>query len=430
MILLLNERFLLFLLRNKRNRHRDMGTSDKREVTAPDYFRMERSVIENHMNMRRLHEISGDYVAETILYYICYEHQYNIFGFGRLDPEEFARKFGFARSYLRERHESPYCEALNRGGGTGRTDRKRRRPEDLDESSMTSRIENALFILAHLPLGISVTVESERRRTTSYTPIRVIKKIIINQDKGTGKVTYTYQMDEDFVRNTSNLYLKTNTASLISLRKTGGVQLYHFLLRLKASLFEQGLTGSPAGERAPKFDFLCEKGGINPNQEPKYRKRDLNAILRTINERTELDFEVEWTRDGGGNKYVPVFHFTPSPYDIVGESLYAAHMRKDERMDVLCVEVKHQLIRKCPYRDLESVDKGESMFFEWLGTDTPEMLKIIEAALTDSYVSVRKRIPADLTERAERLMWLASRQDRKDFDKWIMSIISSDKFGF
>ena len=208
------------------------------------------------------------------------------------------------------------------------------------------------------------------------------------------------------------------------------MQLYHFLLRLKASLFEQGLTGSPAGDRAPKFDFLCEKGGINPNQEPKYRKRDLNAILRTINERTELDFEVEWTRDGGGNKYVPVFHFTPSPYDIVGESLYAAHMRKDERMDVLCVEVKHQLVRKCPYRDLESVDKGESMFFEWLGTDTPEMLKIIEAALTDSYVSVRKRIPADLTERAERLMWLASRQDRKDFDKWIMSIISSDKFGF
>ena len=51
MILLLNERFLLFLLRNKRNRHRNMGTSDKREVTAPDYFRMERSVIENHMNV-------------------------------------------------------------------------------------------------------------------------------------------------------------------------------------------------------------------------------------------------------------------------------------------------------------------------------------------------------------------------------------------
>ena len=70
------------------------------------------------------------------------------------------------------------------------------------------------------------------------------------------------------------------------------------------------------------------------------------------------------------------------------------------------------------------------MFFEWLGTDTPEMLKIIEAALTDSYVSVRKQIPADLTERAERLMWLASRQDRKDFDKWIMSIINSDKFEF
>ena len=57
-------------------------------------FRMERSVVSKN-NFDLLKNISKDRIPETLLEYICYEHQYNVFGYGVLDPEQFNYELRF-----------------------------------------------------------------------------------------------------------------------------------------------------------------------------------------------------------------------------------------------------------------------------------------------------------------------------------------------
>ena len=308
-----------------------------------DFFRMEKSVITKE-NTDQLFTISGDHIAEAILYHICYEHQYNLFGFGVLDPEAFGEKFGFSMKYLREIHDNPYQNTILKA--TRKKTDRRYRNQDIEPEKETycTRIQNALFVLMNLPLVVNRTIlNDDKRLVREIKPVRILNSLVVIQDKRTGKVSYVYELDNGFLRNLSNLYQTASAKSLAQLRRSGNNLLYLHLLRLRDALFSQGKTSTDT-ENTPTFAYLCELSGVNTNQEPKYQKRDLNAALKLVRKETELDFEVEWTKDQNGQKYCPILHFIPCLGEIIGPDSWVNGMRrKEERVDVAAVEFKHKL---------------------------------------------------------------------------------------
>lgn len=402
--------------------------ADNTILQESNFFRMGKSLITTE-NINQLYSISSDHIAESILYHICYEHQYNLFGFGRIDPEQFGNFFGFSRQYLFQKHENPYQKMILRSASESKTKKSRAKIDGVTVN-YGNRLENSLFILANLPLFICRTlIDDNNKIVRKMEPVRILKNIYIEQDKRTGKLFYTYELEESFRRNLSTLYLTSNTRSLINLRKSGYAPIYQYLLSLKDELFRAGETTTTA-ENTPTFDYLCKLANIK-NREPKYMKRDLNSVFKKINKETELEFSVDWIRYNSTEKYTPIITFYQTLFDTIGcDTRQAIYKRKEERLDVACVEFKHNLYEQCPYRSYEYIDRAEEMFYEWIKLDTPQQRKLLAHILTQTFINMDAPIPDNIKERINFLVENSPKYDKSNFDHYIKQMFSSEKFKF
>lgn len=397
-----------------------------------DLFRMERSVISKE-NVDALIKITGNHIAESILYDICFEHQYNVFGFGVLDPEKFGNKYGFSRQYLQKENDKPYQLTVV---SPDREKNDKRRRELTDKPLFTNNIENALFTLSYLPLSVMNTIleKNEKKLVRKFQPLRVLKSFYLEQDRETGKTIYAYELDEDFRRNLSTYYLTSSTKSLINLRKSGLGPLYQHLLRLRDAIYAMGLTSTTASD-TPNFAYLCDLARVNKNLEPKYMKRKLIQFFNKIVKETELDFTVEWVKgEGESERYVPIFHFNPNMGDVIGkESLAAQVIRREEKLDVAVIELKINLVKDCPYRSYEQMKDPKTSFFAWLKTRNEEHRKNIENLIYNTFINTGAvTTPNNLRQRAEFLIDCAANRDPEDFDRWIQLTLNNpqEKFEF
>ncbi len=396
-----------------------------------ELFRMEKSVM-TKSNFDELALVSGDRIPEALLEYICYEHQYNLFGYGVLDPAEFARTFKFSRHYLMSRHESPYQLQLRRilKDCDRAHNRRRSRVSFLDQNSIVcgSRLENALFILAAYPLNVtSTTVSDDKTLVRQYGFLRVIESFSLRQNPKTGKVIFSYKLDDKFRRNLSSLYLTTRRDSFVALRKSGLGLLYVFLLKLRDALFAEGRSSTDIYS-TPDFEYLCSLASVNMCQEAKYRKRDLNLAFSRITKKTELEMDVEWVKGGEAEKYVPLFHFTPT---LGFNNERAVKVRREnERTRIALLEFKHNLVEMCPLFGDPCREDAEDIFFEWIATEDPNQIRNIGYALEKTFVDIGCGIPSDIDRRLSLFSQLARSRDRQDLDHWMREIFSDPVRGF
>ena len=391
---------------------------------------MDRSIITKE-NIDNLFKMTGNHIAESIVYDICYEHQYNVFGFGIIDPEEFGKKYGFRLDLLQKQNEKPYQQKVL-GVNTNEKTNRRKREEEY-KPVYTNNIENALFTLSYMPLMVMNTIveKNTRKLVRKIQPLRILKNFYIEQDRITGKTIYAYQLDEDFRRNLATYYLTTSTQSLINLRKSGLGPLYHHLLRLREALFAKNMT-STTPEDTPTFAYLCSLAKVNTDLKPKFLKSKLNAKLNKIIQETELDFEVEWIANGEKEKYTPLFHFNPKVGEVIGADGYAIQaIKREEKLDVAVTELKIGLTIACPYRSYEQMKNADKYFFEWLANDNDKLRKILTSTLINTFVNIAATtIPDDIDKRVEYLIFCAKYKDKKDYDHWIQTTLLSDKFKF
>ncbi len=395
-----------------------------------ELFRMEKSVM-SKSNFDELSMISGDRIPEALLQYICYEHQWNMFGYGRLDPVEFSKSFKFSRQFLVSRHEEPYQLQLRKIIQKGRKSNRRQVRTPLTEQNdilCTNRLENALYILANYALKVtSTSVLEDKTLVRQYGFLRVIESFAMVQDGKTGKVVYLYKLDDKFRRNLSSLYLTTRRDSFVSLRKSGLGVLYIFLLKLREALYLQGESSTNV-TTTPDFEYLCTLASIHKYDEAKYRKRDLNQAIAKIRKMTELEFDVEWVKGGGAERYVPLFHFIPS-LDFNNERAVKVR-RYGERVSVAVLEFKHNLIDVCPFIGNRYDDDAEDFFFEWLKTEDCEQQRAIAFALEKTFVNLGCGIPCDIQSRVSLLHHLASSREKTDIDSWLREIFCDNIRGF
>lgn len=397
---------------------------------SKELFRMEKSVM-TKANFDEMSLVSGDNIPEALLEYICYEHQYNIFGYGILDPAEFAKEFRFSVNHLMGRHPEPYQFQLRKiamKGQAAQNKRLRLSSGVIGQENLicSSRLENALFILANYALNItSTSVLEDQTLIRQYGFLRVLEQFTLIQDGKTGKVFYAYKLDDKFRRNLSSMYLTTRRDSLVALRKCGLGPLYVFLLKLRDALFAEGKTATEVGT-SPAFEYLCELSGIPEGSEPKYRKRNLNQALSRLRKETELDFRIEWVFGGANERYTPIFTFIPDPSQVVAaaDNRFAKICRERERIDIAVHEFKHNLVEVCPLGDKRYSRDAEEFFYSWIRSEGTETEGLIRYALERTFVNLGCGIPLDIVERVKLFRFYASRRGNLEIDSWLRELFS------
>lgn len=398
-----------------------------------ELFRMEKSVM-TKSNFDELGMLSADAIPEALLEFICYEHQYNIFGYGLLDPAEFAKQFHFSFHYLVGKHETPYQLQLrkllkNEAPQQNRRSRQIREQLSQDEVMCLNRIENALFILANYSLNVtSTSVQEDQTLIRQHGYLRVLEQFSVIQDGRTGKIRYAYKLDDKFRRNLTSMYLTTRRDSLVALRKSRLGPMYVFLLKLREALFAEGRDRTFA-DNTPEFEYLCKIAGVAEYEEAKYRKRDLNKALKKINEVTELDFRVEWVKGYGNERYTPLFYFIPQNGKTVDApgSLAMRVARNSERTDIAVHEFIHNLVELCPFRGNRFDDDAEAFFSKWLLSERPEDIRVFSFALESTFVNIGCGIPADIADRVKLFVRLSRSHGDTPLHEWMRSIFNGSQ---
>lgn len=394
-------------------------------VPNQELFRMEKSVM-SKANFEHLLQLSGDHIAESLLAYICYEHQYNIFGYGLLDPVEFSKMFRFSHSYLVGRHPSPLQIQFDRQTAQSAHDlRARTTGKGIEQSELAclNRLENSLFILGNITLKAVATSVSDTLLVRRCEFLRVLEHFTLLQDTRTGKVMYAYKLDDKFRRNLSSMYLTASRDSLIRLRRSGLSALYIFLLTLRDALFSEGRTDTDV-ESTPSFEYLCMLADIPQYDEAKYRKRDLNKAIGKIQKVTELVFTLEWVKGSYSERYTPLFHFQPQAGQYVGNisERYIQIQREQERIRIAVHEFKHNLVEACPLGEKRYGAEAETFFFKWIQSDEERDARLFTFALEKTFINLGCGIPSDLEARVKLFRHCAQRWGQNGFDNWLRNI--------
>lgn len=326
-----------------------------------DLIRIDKNVGKNVLDFSALGKDAP--LIKSLIYYFCHSYQYNLFGFGMLDPQEFAKEFNFTANYLRSRHESP---AQLRGF----SDQEIADMYALQEAQPEMRVwdsilENALWILKSTKInyrygGKAFDTDGEKVYYSEVKSIQFLTELSItfhkNSHGGREKVLYHYALDPSFVENLTNYYFKADHRSISLLRKPALDDLYVYLKNLRSSL--KGADGTPG------FSLLCELAHIQIKN-PKQRKFKLNKCLEKIAEESDLKFTVSWVKEHPGVRYQykPIIHFaTDAP----------AEDSHEERNNIFYQKVIHELLQMYRRKHAFRVNEmgSELKFLAWCRQST------------------------------------------------------------
>lgn len=393
-------------------------------------FRMEKSVM-SKKNMDELYQISKDRVPESVLQYICYTHQYNIFGFGFIEPEDFESRMKFTRGYLQDKVENSYQERIvpSKNKLTRENLRKRNLDKQQQNIAYENRFENSLFILANYPLYINATsVSDDKYLIRTIRPVRVLKEFSIIQDKKTGKIKYSYQLEEDFRRNLDTMYLNVNLDSIVKLRKSNLGPLYYFLLKLQNALIAQKKTRTEK-DNTPQFNYLCELTEISQNLERKHQKSKLKEAFKKINTYTELDIILLWAKNENGEKYIPIieFNLTEEQKQQMANERLDSIQRFSEKINVATTEFMYNLFHTCPYRNERNYKDAEKNFILWIKRDDDIFNSQLTTCLADTFINIACKIPKDIHERVMTFKRYAKDTNSiEDMKQWLGKLFSEN----
>jgi hypothetical protein len=313
-------------------------------------------------------------LVKSLVYYFCFSRQTDLFGFGTLDPKQFATALNYKEGYLRKKHPNPLqLQKLTTEEKNLLYEQEKRNPS---AKIFDSYLENALYILHTTALRFSRTAKEVvfENDTTRYTNISeayiLLPRLITTTVKGKGspKVFFTYDVNKNFITNLSLYFLKFNKESLITLRRAGLDDLYLYLKNFKETLQEK-LKVSTDINRSLNFNHLCKIARIPMRKKdgsdfknPRDLKQKLLDALNMINTQTDLHFKVEWIKSTPNAKwkYLPVFFFEKEQ---AGKSIVNTIQRHEDRTIIFGENLKYELLN---YFKQHNDERTEQAMLAWL----------------------------------------------------------------
>ncbi|MDR0619836.1 MAG: hypothetical protein LBG17_08070 [Bacteroidales bacterium] len=371
-----------------------------------------------------------------LLYYFCEVYQYNIFGFGILDPDEFAVKYQLDKSNLKRKAKDPVQLQ-------GKTEAEIKAMYDRQSKDPSFRVfdsvmENALYILLSrnivLARGGRKVIQGEREVVyDKLTSVQVLKELMVvfAKRRGSEKVLYHYTLNPDIIGNLTEYFLVSSKDNLINLRGNKTERLYLFLANLRDSLYMHHQTSTTI-ENTPSFAELCKIADVDTvyksgaksgsDKDPKYIKRDLKRKLDYLikyNKDKSFSFSYRFvSRPGHRWAYVCLFDFALRR----GEE-EEKQWRKSERETIYTNNIIYGLLdcfkrlnSRIYHSHCDNFDVLQSVFLKWLRSDSDVKEKVLvykQAFLQTYHVARRYGEDALTVSFMENLQKIKSIEDLK-----------------
>jgi len=370
-----------------------LPNSDKYLPSAEteNLFRLDKNVAHNIRDFRAFDE--DKQIIKALISFFAFNLQHDLFGYGKLDPSEFAKLMGYSPNYLRSKHPNPAClKDMSKKEIEKIYKSQENYPDHKEYRIFDSVLENALYILRYNRVrytskGTTFQLNGENLTKISLDEVQFLTELSIvfkTTKSGQTKVIYTYKLADSFINNISNYYLKSNKDSLKMLRKPGLDELYLYLKNLITTF---ALQDTHKGFSS--FKLLCDLAYINIENPPD-RKKKLSQAFQKINEKTELDVCLNWHKDGSSKyAYTPEIEYS---HEQISEIKNGSSIR-EERATIFMQNLRYELTQAYR-RDVFVNDLGQSiepeLLLKWMQDKNHNELSIyFDLAVIKTY----KKLP-------------------------------------
>jgi hypothetical protein len=242
-------------------------------------IRVDKNLSENSLDWLKIFGQDTNLCFDIILY-ISNNAQRDIFNFGKIDLNQFARTMQYKKNNLQYKAELPAQTELGNKNTFNSLERSKK---------FLTVFENALYKLGRFNIPVtSMSFDNEKNEQILSTNfIQIIKEIKIHvlTEKVHSKIYYSYTTSEEFDYNLSRYFFFADLNLVKELRDKNLLLLYFYLKNIENGKHHQFIERD--------FEKLCLFSGIKMNNENiKYTKKNLQTRkLDRIKDYINFDYE-------------------------------------------------------------------------------------------------------------------------------------------
>ncbi|HAO14127.1 MAG TPA: hypothetical protein DDE71_00950 [Tenacibaculum sp.] len=271
-------------------------------------LRIDKNIAYNVLEFKKYQDRQTQIIIKSLLIYFSYSHQIDLFGYGVLDPHDFAKKMKIDKDSLFKKHPDPKQVKDTPLGAKKLYER-----QEVEGCFSTARVwdsylENALYVLNTFPLYENFkgsTLDGKYIGIKNFILIREVQLHFKKTNKGRNtKIFYKYKLDEAFERNLRKFFLQTDFQKYLQFKKNNTEDFY-----LTVCNIYQTYRLKQINKYYWKFEDLLLLFNISSDLEAKYQKRKLNTIFKKFT--GELSVQIKglqfgWEKGKGQRwAYVP-----------------------------------------------------------------------------------------------------------------------------
>jgi hypothetical protein len=319
-----------------------------------------------------------DNLLRSVLYYLCYSYQHNLFSYNTIDVRDFAAVMGYSQTFLRTRHPQPLFEEEMQSWPAA--------DRELYASSgyctYCTNFENALYSLykkeVYLNYGAKFYNKTDREQIVTANEsvrmqvLRSLQQVTARSGRTRQeKKMYAVELDDRFMHSLTKYFIRGNRNMLVALRKS---KLDIMYLKLQQQREHAMFLNTPSIQ-VENFEVLCRWAGVpalkgNGEAVPaKKRKQLLISALESLRSKTDLGFSYTVSSERGQRW---PYTFTLQ-FDFGHGTQESREKAQKKEMDSIFLEcLQRELFAlwkalKCAGMNPLFVSKED--FFRWMATD-------------------------------------------------------------
>jgi hypothetical protein len=336
-------------------------------------LRIDKNIAYNIIEINKVEDIQTQIIIKSLLVYFSFSYQSDLFGYGRLDPYDFAKKTLIDKDLLFKRHPNPkYIQDSNLSKKKLYEREKNNDKYDSETRVWDNYLENALYILVTTPLFEHYkgsTGNKDFIGLRNHLLLREIQLFPVKVNKGrVEKLYYKYKLDEYFESNLRKFFLQIDFDSYRESRRKNVDALFLAVMNIYNTYKHKGLN-----QHHWKLDELLAYFSISPELHIKFQKQKLNVQLRKLEAILSgiiPGIKFDWTAGTGQRwKYVPVLTWDKvdiekeksKDYDVL-EDVFLKHLRKN--------------LYEIYLNQFKSAAGNDNDFYLWLRSDKNKDIKV------------------------------------------------------
>lgn len=271
-------------------------------------FRIDKNVAFNILEFNKYEDKQTQIIIQSLVVYFSYAFQKDLFGYGLLDPYDFAKKMKIDKDTLFKKHPKPKQAEISFKSTKELYADEEKNGKFSQSRVWDSYLENALFILSSTPLFNSYKGSTDESNFVTLNNYILIKEVSIHLEKRNNnrntKFYYRYKLDDHYERNLRKFFHKTNLSNYIIAKKRNVEDFYLHMSNIYHSYKMNGINLFRW-----KLETILEYFEISRNLEIKYQKRNLNKAFRKVEEIMKEEIpgiKFDWMKgENQKYKYVP-----------------------------------------------------------------------------------------------------------------------------